>query len=108
MTTLKDPDLANYYQLNKATFHPMEELVLSDGILWDIRCRSPVHKFDKLNQQISGLFHPRGLEVIINTEVWDIRKYHLLHTVPQLDQCKVVFSCNGDIIYGGETSFLIP
>jgi HIV-1 Vpr-binding protein len=45
-------------------------LVLSDGILWDPRQpRNAIHKFDKLNADISGVFHPRGLEAIINTEV---------------------------------------
>ena len=45
-----------------------------------------IHKFDKLNQNLSGVFHPSGLEIISNTEVWDIRTFHLQRTVPQLDQ----------------------
>ena len=69
VVTLYDEDAANRYTRNRATFHPCEDLVLSDGILWDPRSRSIVHKFDKLNPHISGIFHPRGLEVIINTEV---------------------------------------
>lgn len=43
--------------------------MLSDGLLWDVRSATIIHKFDKLNPHISGLFHPRGLEAIINTEV---------------------------------------
>lgn len=31
---------------------------------------------------------------------WDIRTFHLLHTVSALDQCQIRFSNAGDIIYG--------
>jgi hypothetical protein len=46
-------------------------------------------KLDKLNTTLNGVFHPNGLEIVSNTEVWDIRTFHLLKTVPGLDQCKV-------------------
>jgi DDB1- and CUL4-associated factor 1 len=39
------------------------------------------------------------LEIISSSEVWDIRTFHLLRTVPALDQCQVTFSSSGDIIY---------
>lgn len=51
-----------------------------------------IHKFDKLNNTLSGVFHPNGLEVVSNTEVWDLRTFHLLRTIPSLDQCQVKFS----------------
>jgi len=38
--------------------------VLSDGVLWDSIAGKEIHKFDKLNQNINGVFHPNGLEVI--------------------------------------------
>lgn len=37
----------------------------ADGVLWDVRTEKEIHKFDKLNQVISGVFHPNGLEVLI-------------------------------------------
>ncbi|KAM9786000.1 DDB1- and CUL4-associated factor 1 [Neosynchiropus ocellatus] len=98
--TLNNPDLANNYKRNCATFNPTDDLVLNDGVLWDVRSAQAIHKFDKFNMNISGVFHPNGLEVIINTEIWDLRTFHLLHTVPALDQCRIVFNNNATVIYG--------
>ncbi|XP_070815845.1 DDB1- and CUL4-associated factor 1-like isoform X1 [Chaetodon trifascialis] len=98
--TLNDPALANNYKRNCATFNPTDDLVLNDGVLWDVRASRAIHKFDKFNMNISGVFHPNGLEVIINTEIWDLRTFHLLHTVPALDQCRLVFNSNATIMYG--------
>lgn len=67
--TLNNPDLANNYKKNCATFNPTDDLVLNDGVLWDVRTAQAIHKFDKFNMNISGVFHPNGLEVIINTEI---------------------------------------
>ncbi|CAD7012783.1 protein mahjong [Ceratitis capitata] len=86
------PTLGNQYVKNRATFGPTDELILSDGVLWDVRSGKEIHKFDKLNQSLSGVFHPNGLEIISNTEVWDLRTFHLLQTVPVLDQCFLKFS----------------
>lgn len=93
------PSLSNQYTKNKATFSPTGELVLSDGVLWDVMSGKEIHKFDKLNQTLSGVFHPSGLEIVSNTEVWDLRTFHLLRTVPALDQSEVIFSPPGYTIY---------
>ncbi|KAL3852286.1 hypothetical protein ACJMK2_015948 [Sinanodonta woodiana] len=96
---LYDADKANSYKANRACFNPTDELVLNDGVLWDIRSGKSIHKFDKFNSYISGVFHPTGLEIIINSEVWDVRSFRLLHTVPALDQSQLRFSDLGDVIY---------
>lgn len=93
------PNIYNQYTKNRATFCPSDELILSDGVLWDVSSGKEIHKFDKLNQTISGVFHPNGLEIVSNTEVWDLRTFHLLRTVPALDQCHVKFSPQ-NVIYG--------
>ncbi|KAL1117022.1 hypothetical protein AAG570_004350 [Ranatra chinensis] len=93
------PTLSNQYNKNRATFSPTDELVLSDGVLWDVQSGKEIHKLDKLNQTVSGVFHPNGLEVVSNTEVWDLRTFHLLRTVSALDQCEILFSPNSSIIY---------
>ncbi|KAK2180243.1 hypothetical protein NP493_452g02036 [Ridgeia piscesae] len=98
--TLYDARRANNYSQNKATFNPTDDLVLSDGVLWDIHTGHSIHKFDKFNPNISGVFHPNSLEIVINSEVWDLRTFRLLHTVPALDQCHIRFNNAGTVIYG--------
>lgn len=88
----------NQYNKNRATFCPTDELILSDGVLWDFRSGEQIHKFDKLNNTLSGVFHDNGLEVVSNTEVWDLRTFHLLRTIPALDQCQLKFSSQ-NVIY---------
>jgi HIV-1 Vpr-binding protein len=39
------------------------------------------------------------LQVIINSEVWDLRKFKLLRSVPSLDQTVIKFNGRGDVIY---------
>ncbi|CAK1597868.1 unnamed protein product [Parnassius mnemosyne] len=93
------PAISNQYAKNRATFNPTDELVLSDGVLWDVNTGKEIHKFDKLNQTHSGVFHPNGLEVISNTEVWDLRTFHLLRTVPTLDKSEVIFNPTCTALY---------
>ncbi|KAK0076783.1 hypothetical protein PV325_004862 [Microctonus aethiopoides] len=93
------PSISNQYTKNRATFSMNDELILSDGILWDVNSGKEIHKFDKLNQTLNGVFHPNGTEVVSNTEIWDLRTFHLLKTVPALDQMEVIFSPINHIIY---------
>ena len=67
--TLYDADKSSNYVRNRATFNPSDDLVLNDGVLYDIDSGKSIHKFDKFNANMSGLFHPNGLEIIINSEV---------------------------------------
>jgi len=44
------------------------EFTFLDGVLWDVRSGKEIHKFEKFNQCISGVFHPNCLEVRSETE----------------------------------------
>lgn len=94
---MNNPDLANNYKRNCATFNPTDDLVLNDGVLWDVRTAQAIHKFDKFNMNISGVFHPNGLEVIVNTEivslidektVGQLSLYHLVGVVVQMSNAR--------------------
>ncbi|KAB0791614.1 hypothetical protein PPYR_03414 [Photinus pyralis] len=93
------PTVGNQYTRNKATFSPYDDLVLCDGVIFDVNSGKQIHKLDKLNQTQSGVFHPNGLEIVSNTEVWDIRTFQLLKTVPILNHSQVIFAPINNTIY---------
>ncbi|XP_035543159.1 DDB1- and CUL4-associated factor homolog 1-like, partial [Juglans regia] len=80
-------------------FSPSDAMLLWNGVLWDRRVSGHVHRFDQFTDYGGGGFHPAGNEVIINSEVWDLRKFRLLRSVPSLDQTMVTFNARGDVIY---------
>ncbi|CAL1412276.1 unnamed protein product [Linum trigynum] len=80
-------------------FSPSDTMLLWNGVLWDRRQSGPVHRFDQFTDYGGGGFHPAGNEVIINSEVWDLRKFRLLRSVPSLDQTTISFNARGDVIY---------
>ncbi|WOL03551.1 DDB1- and CUL4-associated factor [Canna indica] len=80
-------------------FSPMDTMLLWNGTLWDRRSSNSIHRFDQFTDYGGGGFHPAGNEVIINSEVWDLRKFKLLRTVPSLDQTVITFNGGGDVIY---------
>lgn len=80
-------------------FSPSDSMLLWNGVLWDRRASGPVHRFDQFTDYGGGGFHPAGNEVIINSEVWDLRKFRLLRSVPSLDQTAITFNGRGDVIY---------
>ncbi|KAB1204516.1 hypothetical protein CJ030_MR8G021832 [Morella rubra] len=80
-------------------FSPSDAMLLWNGVLWDQRVSGPIHRFDQFTDYGGGGFHPAGNEVIINSEVWDLRKFRLLRSVPSLDQTMITFNARGDVIY---------
>ncbi|KAJ4779581.1 DDB1-and CUL4-associated factor 1 [Rhynchospora pubera] len=80
-------------------FSPCDDMLLWNGVLWDRRSASAVHRFDQFTDYGGGGFHPSGNEVILNSEVWDLRKFKLLRSVPSLDQTVITFNGAGDVIY---------
>ncbi|GFS34728.1 hypothetical protein NPIL_80411 [Nephila pilipes] len=92
--------LGNAYNNNRATFDYSDELILTEGLIFDVRSKNIIHKLDKFNSTLNGVFHPNGREIVCNTEIWDIRTFKLLRTVVGFDQCKITFNQPGTIIYG--------
>lgn len=82
-----------------AHFSPSDSMLLWNGVLWDRRVSAPIHRFDQFTDYGGGGFHPAGNEVIINSEVWDLRNFRLLRSVPSLDQTTITFNASGDVIY---------
>ncbi|KAJ8555323.1 hypothetical protein K7X08_012819 [Anisodus acutangulus] len=80
-------------------FSPSDNMLLWNGVLWDTRGSGPIHRFDQFTDYGGGGFHPAGNEVLINSEVWDLRNFRLLRSVPSLDQTVITFNESGDVIY---------
>ena len=66
--TLHDSNNPNNYSKNLASFNPTDDLILNDSVLWDVKGKRVI-RFDKFNNYVSGVFHPSGLEIIINSEI---------------------------------------
>ena len=79
--TFYDQRNASFYTKNFACFGPGDDLLLNDGCLWDVRSRKFIHKFDKFNDFVSGVFNPSGLEIIINSEVVSFSRQTYIYTV---------------------------
>ncbi|CAL4121266.1 unnamed protein product, partial [Meganyctiphanes norvegica] len=94
------PKLSNHYRINKAVLDPTDTLILTDGVLFDVRSGKQIHKFDKINPTLNGIFHRNGLEILSSSEIWDLRTFHLLRTVPSLNLCDVIFNHSNDVIFG--------
>lgn len=43
-------------------------------------------------QAVGSAFHPGGLELILNSEVWDLRSFKLMRSVPCLDATSITFN----------------
>jgi len=99
IVTLSDPS-SNHYENNVACFNLTDDLVVNDGILWDPRVPKKIHRFDKFSNYACSKFHPNGLEIIVNSEIWDMRTFKLLRTCQALDQTQITFNSHRDIIYG--------
>ncbi|XP_050426224.1 DDB1- and CUL4-associated factor 1-like [Adelges cooleyi] len=87
---------------NKPVFDATNKLVLSEGVLWDATSGKRIHKLAKLykSQYLSNdIFHPKRMEIISNTKVWDLRTFQLLRSVSSLDGCNVLFPITGEGMY---------
>lgn len=98
VATLQDPAVGRF-RVSAACFNPTDSLVLYNGTLWDPRHARIVYRFDRFANYGSGVFHPNGLECLINSEVWDLRTFKLLHTCPALDQSQMLFNSVGDVLF---------
>lgn len=87
------------YSILKPCFSPDGALLLHNSTIWDCRSPKPIHKFDKFSKAGPEVFSSNGLEIIIGTEIWDVRSFKLLKTCPSLEKTTVKFNREGDIMF---------
>ncbi|XP_055333753.1 uncharacterized protein LOC129585186 [Paramacrobiotus metropolitanus] len=88
---------------NFPSFHCAEDIVISMGTIWDTRSGQLVHRFDHFGgwgNNVENVFHPNGVHVLMDADVWDLRNYCLIRQVETLVNCRMSFNATGDIIYG--------
>nr|CCC94905.1 unnamed protein product [Trypanosoma congolense IL3000] len=77
-----DPSWVGENIENVATFDVFSQLVLSDAVLWDVRCGDkPIYRFDRFTDSFCNIFHPFNPLVIIDEKIWDLRTLSILRTV---------------------------
>ncbi|KAH9593173.1 hypothetical protein LSM04_007337 [Trypanosoma melophagium] len=96
-----DPSWVGENLDNVATFDATSQLILSDAVLWDIRCSDkPICRFDRFTESFCNAFHPSNLLVMIDEKVWDLRTLTILQTVPSFKKASS-FHANpyGGVVY---------
>ncbi|XP_055329953.1 DDB1- and CUL4-associated factor 1-like [Paramacrobiotus metropolitanus] len=98
--TFSEPKLQGRYVKNRPSFHPSDDMVTHDGLLFDARSGKLIHQFDQFERHTSnGVFHPDGNVIIIDEQVWDLRTFKLRKSVMQLRQSLLKFNATGDVLY---------
>ena len=97
---LNNPKLSSCYWWHRASFAPdSANTVLHDGLLWDVRSRKVIHKFDKLSDYGRCTFRPDGTQVVLDGSVWDIRTFKLFVTTPIFEAAIVMFDSKSSVAY---------
>lgn len=68
-------------------------------MLWDVRYNKVIHRFDRFTRYGTECFTPNGWDVIINSEIWDLRTFKLRQTCPALDRKEIKFTKSGDVMF---------
>lgn len=80
--------LNSFYTRSAPTFSPDDKMILFEGMLYDTRGGKIIHKFDKLSKHSYGVCNPNNVELILNSEIWDMRTFDLVKIIPELESCQ--------------------
>ena len=70
MLTFQNNGLSGHYSRNRPSFHPSDDLITHDGLMFDARSGQLIRKFDQFERGTSnGIFHTNGNSIIIDSEV---------------------------------------
>ncbi|GBG30045.1 DDB1- and CUL4-associated factor 1 [Hondaea fermentalgiana] len=100
VSRLSHVKLSSRYQWHRACFAPHDSnLVLHDGLLWDVRAHRHIHKFDKFTEYGRATFRPDGTHVAIDTAVWDMRTFKLFVMCEAFAGAVVKFDSTSSVAY---------
>ena len=100
VNTFTDKKLSSRYKWHRACFAPgTDNMILHDGLLWDVRSQKIIHKLDKLSECGMGTFRPDGTQVVVDSAVWDLRTFKLLLMCPVFENALLQFDSSSSVVY---------
>ncbi|KAF1741423.1 hypothetical protein MXB_106, partial [Myxobolus squamalis] len=95
-----DETSQSFSRINSIALNGSDNILLSNGYLFCIRSGKLINHFDRFSPHISGIFMPSNIEILINTELWDLRTFKLLDRALHLKNVAVKRTFNDDILFG--------
>ncbi|KII62049.1 Protein VPRBP [Thelohanellus kitauei] len=72
----------DYYSYNFPDIDDKDTLVLTNGELYCLRSNKVIHQFPHLNHRISGIFSASFQDVVMHTEIYDLRTLKMREQIP--------------------------
>ncbi|KII62384.1 Protein VPRBP [Thelohanellus kitauei] len=98
----------SYYILNIPDINYEDSIILSNGDLFCIRSNKMIHQFPHLNHKISGIFSPSFNEVILHSEIYDLRTLRLREQVSSFKNILIKRTYDDNLLIGQITNWLSP
>ncbi|KII72364.1 Protein VPRBP [Thelohanellus kitauei] len=89
-----------YSTLNILDINNEDTIMLSNGDLFCTRSSKMIHQFPHLNQRVSGIFSPSFTEVIMHTEIYDLRTLRLREQIPNFKNIFIKRTYDDNLLAG--------
>ncbi|KAF1743268.1 hypothetical protein MXB_1301 [Myxobolus squamalis] len=93
-------DVQSFARINSIQIDRSEHLVLINEDIFCIRSGKLIHSFERFCPHISGIFMNNDINILINSELWDLRTLNLLDSIDHLKNIAIKTTMNDDILIG--------
>ncbi|KAF1742487.1 hypothetical protein MXB_1936, partial [Myxobolus squamalis] len=95
-----NPCMNSLPRMNNVVTDLSDNILLFNGDLYCTRSQKLIHHFLKFDPHIFGNFMYFDQKILINNQLWDLRKFSLLHMIDQFKDLTIKKTFNEDIILG--------